>query len=282
MSNEMHGGQGTKKSGYVTEEINPLPRKCAACIFYSDDLCGNEVVMSDPELVQFKSEDGRIHVEDESCCNLYMSQQSVLLYILRHGETANNKSNRFRGWIEVPLNKDGIEHAKDARKYLADKGIKEVFCSDLGRAVHTAKLAMPGKHAEKDPLLRPWDVGCFSGKDRDTNQGALNHYIDNPEIPIPDGESLKEFAGRQKKAFEKYLKIARQRGPILLVAHSSNCIQAEKNVEGKDELGRPEDVDRVSPGGVMCILDQGEDGLKAEIPFGEKPSSTEIEANYGS
>lgn len=279
MSNEMHGGQGTKQSGYVTEEINPLPRKCEACIFYSDDLCGNEVVMTDPELVQLKAEDGRIHVEDESCCNLYMSQKSALIYVLRHGETGANKDNRFRGWIEVPLNKEGIEAGKKARKYLAGKGIKEVFCSDLGRAVHTAKLAMPGKNAEHDKLLRPWDVGMFSGKDRDTNQGALNHYIDNPETAIPEGESLKEFAGRQKKAFDKYLKIARQDGPILLVCHASNIIQWEKITENKNELGRPEDVDRVVPGGVMVILDRGEEGLKAEITFGV---TEEKSANYAS
>jgi len=279
---EQKGSDGSRQAGLVTDKSNKPPRQCSNCIWYYEDSCSNELVVNDPELVHLKMADGqRIHVEDEWCSNGFQSQGNAIIYLMRHGNTKNNKENLFRGWIEVPLDEDGVKQAKNARRYLAGKGIKEVFCSDLGRAVHTAKLALPSKSAEKDPLLRPWDVGMFSGKDRDTNQGALNHYIDNPEIPIPEGESLKEFAGRQQKAFAKYLKIARQRGPILIVAHSSNAIQAEKIVEGKDELGRPEDVDRVSPGGVMVILDEGDAGLKAEITFGEEPPFDK-NANYGS
>ena len=129
-------------------------------------------------------------------------------------------------------------------------------------------------------MLRPWDVGMFSGKSREYTQEAFNHYIDNPDEPIPDGESLREFAKRQTKAIKRYIKEGQEDGPILLVFHSSNCIQLEKQVEGKDELGRPEDTDRVLPGGIMCILDEGEHGgLKAEVVFGE---AKEQPANYGS
>jgi probable phosphoglycerate mutase len=279
---EMKGSDGSRQSGLVTDNSNKPPRQCSNCIWYSEDTCSNELITTDPELVQLRTDGGKIRVKDDWCSNGFQSQGNAIIYIMRHGETGANKSDKFRGWIEVPLNEQGVKEAKQARKYLADKGIQEVFCSDLGRAVNTARIVMPGRHAEKDKLLRPWDVGMFSGKSRETNQGALNHYIDNPEIQIPGGESLKEFSDRQKKAFEKYVKIARLQGPILLVAHSSNAIQAEKLVEGKDELGRPEDVDRVTPGGVMVILDQGEDGMKAEIPFGEKPATRDIEANYGS
>lgn len=279
MPTEMKGVDGTHQSGLVTDKSNKPPRQCSNCIWYYHDSCSNELITSDPQLSHLKMENGLVHVEDDWCSNGFQSQGNAIIYILRHGNTKNNSSNLFRGWIEVPLDADGIKQAKAARKYLAGKGIKEVFCSDLGRAVHTAKLAMPSQHAVKDKLLRPWDVGLFSGKDRDTNQGALNHYIDNPETAIPEGESLKEFAGRQKKAFDKYLKIARQDGPILLVCHASNIIQWEKITENKNELGRPEDVDRVVPGGVMVILDQGEEGLKAEITFGV---TEEKSANYAS
>lgn len=278
MADERKGHDGTALSGFVTNSENKGPRECGNCVWFSDQgECWHELVMLDPEVP--KNENGSAKVDSDDCCDNEQSQLNAAIYILRHGTTKNNKENLFRGWVEVPLDTDGIKQATAVREYLKDKGIKEVFCSDLGRAVHTAKLAMPGKNAEHDKLLRPWDVGMFSGKDRDTNQGALNHYIDNPETAIPEGESLKEFAGRQKKAFDKYLKIARQDGPILLVTHSSDAIQYEKLVENKDELGRPEDVDRVSPGGVMVILDQGKDGLKAEITFGEKK---DVSANYGS
>lgn len=232
--------------------------------------------MHDPDVP--KNSDGTAKVDEDDCCDSFQSQGNVIIYAIRHGETVLNKDNRFRGWIEVPLNKTGIEQAKRTRKYLADKGIKEVFCSDLGRARHTAKIAMPSISAESDSLLRPWDVGDFSGQPKEPLTPALNHHINNPKIPLPNGESLKEFSDRQKKAFAKYLKIAQKSGPILLVFHTSNIIQIEKIVEGKNELGRPEEVDRVPPGGVLVVLDEG-DKLKVEIPFGEKEDRP---ANYGS
>lgn len=279
MAGEMSGHDGTKQSGLVTDASNKPPRMCSNCIWMGMGACGNAEVMSDPELVQLKQEDGRIAVEPEWCSNNFQSKGNAIIYAVRHGETQNNKDKKFRGWIEVPLNGRGKEEAKLARKYLEDKGIKRVFCSDLGRAIETAKLVLPSKRAEKNPKLRPWDVGVFSGKERSTTQETFNKFIDNPEVAIPDGESLKEFSDRMKKEITKYIKEAQEDGPILIVFHSSNCIQMEKIVEGKDELGRPEDVDRVLPGGIMCVLDQGDAGLKVEVVFGSQP---EKPGNYGS
>ena len=278
MAGEQKGMDGTRVSGFVHNSENRGPRQCGNCIWFNDDgSCGNKLVLGDPDVPQNK--DGRGIVDEDDCCNGDQSRLNAVVYVIRHGETANNKQNKFRGWIDVPLNDKGKKEAELARKVIADKGIKRVFCSDLGRACETAKLALPSIKAEKDPMLRPWDVGKFSGKPRDEHQDDLNHYIDNPDIRIPDGESLKEFSDRQAKAFKRYIKEGQEDGPILLVAHSSNCIQLEKFVEGKDELGRPEDVDRVLPGGIMCVLDEDKAGIRVEIIFGDSP---EQEADYGS
>lgn len=278
MAGEQKGSDGTRASGFVHSGENKPPRQCGNCVFYDEnEKCSNQSVREDPEVP--KNDDGTAKVDADDCCNHFMSRGNAVVYALRHGETANNKQKKFRGWIDVPLNDRGKKEAKDAREFLADKGIKRVFCSDLGRAVETAKLALPSVKAEKDPMLRPWDVGVFSGKDREDAQDAFNHYIDNPDIRIPDGESLKEFATRMNKLFKRYVKEGQEYGPILLVWHSSNCLQLEKQVEGKDELGRPEDVDRVLPGGVMAVLDEGDAGLKVEIVFGDSPEQS---ADYGS
>lgn len=278
MAGEQAGKDGTKASGFVHNSENKAPRQCGNCIFYDEnEKCTNRAVIEDPDVPQ--NSDGTAKVDADDCCDHFMSRGNAIVYILRHGETANNKTNKFRGWIDVPLNDTGKKEAQKAREFLSDKKIKRVFCSDLGRTEVTAKLALPSVKAERDPLLRPWDVGVFSGKPRDEHQEELNHYIDNPEVPIPDGESLKEFSDRQAKALKRYIKEGQEDGPILLVTHSSNAIQAEKFIEGKDELGRPEDVDRVLPGGVMAILDEEKKGLKVEIVFGDAP---ETNADYGS
>jgi broad specificity phosphatase PhoE len=278
MAGEQAGKDGTAVSGFVHNSENRMPRQCGNCVFYDEnEKCTNRAVIEDPEVP--KNLDGTAKVDADDCCDHFMSRLNAVVYILRHGETANNKNNLFRGWIDVPLNDTGKKEAQKAREFLADKKIKRVFCSDLGRTEMTAKLALPSKKAERDPLLRPWDVGVFSGKPRDEHQEELNHYIDNPETSIPDGESLKEFSARQAKALKRYIKEGQEDGPVLLVTHSSNAIQAEKFIEGKDELGRPEDVDRVMPGGVMAILDEEKAGLKVEIVFGDSPEKS---ADYGS
>lgn len=277
MAGEQSGHDGTSKSGFVHGGENREPRRCGNCVWFGMESCGNQLVMLDPEVP--KNEDGRAVVDEDDCSNAFQSRGNAIIYAVRHGETSGNKNREFRGWIEVPLNGQGKSEAKLAREYLEDKSIKRVFCSDLGRAVDTAKLVMPSKRPEKDSKLRPWDVGIFSGKSRDVHQENFNKFIDNPEVSIPDGESLKEFSDRMKKVVVKYIKEARENGPILLVWHSSNCIQMEKIIEGKDELGRPEDVDRVKPGGIMCVLDQGDAGLKVEVIFGSQP---EASGNYGS
>jgi len=278
MAGEQKGTDGTRASGFVHNSENRAPRTCSNCIWYKDDeSCGNQLVVLDPEVP--KNADGRAKVDADDCSNGFQSRLNAVVYICRHGETEGNRLKKFRGWIDVPLNGQGKKDGQAAREYLSDKGIKRVFCADLARHEQMAKLVMPSKKAERDPLLRPWDVGVFAGKEREETQDQFNHYIDNPEIPIPDGESLKEFSKRTGKVLARYIKEGQEDGPILLVVSSSSAIQAEKYIEGKDELGRPEDVDRVLPGGIMCILDEADAGMKIEIIFGDAP---EADANYGS
>jgi broad specificity phosphatase PhoE len=278
MAGEQKGSDGTKVSGFVHNSENREPRNCGNCIWFKDDgSCGNQNVLNDPEVPQ--NSDGRAIVDDDDCCNSMQSRGNAVVYICRHGETEGNRLKKFRGWIDVPLNPQGKKDGEAAREYLADKGIKRVFCADLTRHEQMAKLVLPSIKAERDPQLRPWDVGRFAGKERSETQDEFNHYIDNPEVPIPDGESLKEFSKRTGKALARYIKEGQEAGPILLVISSSTAIQTEKYVEGKDELGRPEDVDRVLPGGIMVILDEEKAGLKVEIIFGDAP---EASADYGS
>ena len=266
---------GTKQAGFVRGGENKPPRQCGNCVWSGIGSCGHPQVVSDPEL---KTNDlGRVPVDSDDCSDFFQSRGNALIYVIRHGSTQFNEQHAFRGWINVDLDKKGKAQAKLAREFLADKKIKAVYASDLDRTVHTAKLVMPSKAAEKDNNLRPWDVGVFSGKPKERYQEALNHFIDNPDLDVPEGESLKNFAGRMEKAFKKYLAIAKENGPILLVFHSSNAIQFEKQAEGKDELGRPEDAELVSPGGIMVILgEETENGMiyKAEVIFGDtKPAS---------
>ena len=43
----------------------------------------------------------------------------ILIYALRHGSTHLNEDNKFRGWIDVPLDENGKDEALEAGRFLA-------------------------------------------------------------------------------------------------------------------------------------------------------------------
>jgi broad specificity phosphatase PhoE len=59
-------------------------------------------------------------------------------YIVRHGETENNRAKRLSGWIDTPLTDAGLQPTEKVIEKLANVSIDEVYSSDLGRAFITA------------------------------------------------------------------------------------------------------------------------------------------------
>lgn len=59
------------------------------------------------------------------------------IVLLRHGESAWNKENRFTGWTDVDLTEKGIAEAKKAGQLLIDNGFQfdKAYTSYLKRAV---------------------------------------------------------------------------------------------------------------------------------------------------
>jgi len=83
-----------------------------------------------------------------------MGKQSKegMLILLRHGQSEYNKQNRFTGWEDVPLSETGRKEAEKAGELLKSYAIDVVFCSELIRAIETAKIVMAG---QKYPAVMP-------------------------------------------------------------------------------------------------------------------------------
>jgi 2,3-bisphosphoglycerate-dependent phosphoglycerate mutase len=66
------------------------------------------------------------------------------LVLLRHGQSAWNKENRFTGWTDVPLSEQGIEEARKAGKVLKEAGFdfRLAYTSYLSRAIKTLWLTL--------------------------------------------------------------------------------------------------------------------------------------------
>jgi broad specificity phosphatase PhoE len=204
---------------------------------------------------------------------------NVILYMLRHGTTALNADNKFRGWMNASLDDKGKKDAKDAAKFLLGRGIVKIYCSDLDRSEETA--AIVGEALGLNPLfddqLRGWNLGELAGKDKDEYHDQLEDYIDHPNKQIPGGESLKEFGNRMQEVLDEYFDEARIDGPILLICHTSNVIQLYNYCEGTGATGRPESDEAIKPGGVIAVSEVGGE-LKPEAIL----KDAKREAEYGS
>ena len=180
--------------------------------------------------------------------------------VLRHGETQLNNQNCYRSWLDIPLDENGLRQADEAAEFLKKYPIKNVICSPLLRAFVTAMKA-----AEKHDLfvaqhrgLFPWRLGVFSGKPRKDNDKALALFVKNPEVCIPEGESLQDFEDRQFAFWDVALKLARKEGLTLYVAHTSNVVALENFTCENEPTGEPETgSESVKPGGIAAIFWNG-------------------------
>lgn len=187
-----------------------------------------------------------------------MNGQSLIGFILRHGETILNARDCYRGWSPVPLDDNGIQQAHAAAKFLKSARLKQIISSPLPRARTTAEITASahGLYVQQDGGLLPWHVGMFGGLDRDLNNPALRLFVNSPYVVIPGGESLEDFEQRMFAFWKEGLANARATGLTLWVAHTSNCVALVNFSEGNESV-EPELGDSVQPGGVEAIYWDG-------------------------
>jgi broad specificity phosphatase PhoE len=62
------------------------------------------------------------------------------IYLVRHGTTTMNVSNRYRGRRDVPLDAQGYQDAVDAARALSGSGLAAVYTGPLRRTIATAQI----------------------------------------------------------------------------------------------------------------------------------------------
>ena len=80
------------------------------------------------------------------------------LVLIRHGESAWNKENRFTGWTDVDLTDKGREEARTAGRLMKAEGFTfdVAYCSVLRRALNTLWLALDEMDALWIPVEKSW------------------------------------------------------------------------------------------------------------------------------
>lgn len=120
---------------------------------------------------------------------------SVVLWLIRHGETDWNRQQRLQGWSDIPLNATGMSQARKLATELEGAAFGSVISSDLVRAVETARLS--GLNARLDPAWREMNFGSLEGAfwpALDTQTQAAMVGFDSFEPP--GGETAPVFRDR--------------------------------------------------------------------------------------
>lgn len=94
---------------------------------------------------------------------------TLTVYLARHGRTWLNTVDRVQGWSDSPLTADGMDIAGRVGKNLAAEigTIHAAYCADMVRHFQTAQLMLKGARSRLEPRrdqrLREVAFGAFEG-----------------------------------------------------------------------------------------------------------------------
>jgi broad specificity phosphatase PhoE len=152
------------------------------------------------------------------------------ILLVRHGQTAWNREERFRGQVDLPLDEVGLEQAKAAGQRIAsDWQPSVIYASSLQRTLQTAAAiahACELRTIIHDGLL-DIDYGVFAGL---TPAEAVSQYPDLAHawrqaphtVEFPDGESLSEVRTRAQAAVMEIV-AKHPKETLVLVTHVVVC-----------------------------------------------------------
>lgn len=146
--------------------------------------------------------------------------------LLRHGETALNRSGAFRGLLDVPLSSHGEEEARRlAARVMGEYRLSGLCASPLLRARQTAEPLglLAGLSVEVDDRFRDLDYGPWAGREpaslSEREQEELRGWARTPERGLLGAE---DPAAVQSRALFALVERARaSEDAIAIVTHDA-------------------------------------------------------------
>ncbi len=153
---------------------------------------------------------------------------SVKITYFVHGTTTDNLEHKSTGWLPGELSQKGINQSIILKEQVDINQFDVVFCSDLTRAVDSAKYTFEGvKEIIQDERLRECNYGDFNGKD-----SSLTKYEEHITEKFPNGECMLDVEKRIKD-FCCYLLENYDGKHIAIVAHKAPQLAFQVLTEGK-------------------------------------------------
>lgn len=126
---------------------------------------------------------------------------NATIYLVRHGKTILNNTDRAQGWADGPLIPEGKELIKNVGKGLAEIPFIAAYSSDSGRAIQTANLILAENKTDAKSIelvqkqgIREGYFGAYEGEKNEVMWGdAAKHLgFDNQEELLASGGNIIE------------------------------------------------------------------------------------------
>ena len=117
------------------------------------------------------------------------------IYLIRHGESLQNKEDRLSGITDIQLSDTGRQQCIKLKEFFKRIPIERVFASPLSRAVESANLIFPKREVAIANELIEFDYGDYEGVPRSHDDEIMRRWNAAPaEVVFPGGKHVREHA----------------------------------------------------------------------------------------
>ena len=122
------------------------------------------------------------------------------VFLLRHGQTEDNRKKIIQGQGDSPLTSEGIKSIKKRAAKLKEIIFDAIYCSPLGRAKSSMKILLKELNQNTKIVfsdeIQEIDFGKYTKNNINKMIGIIHEHKKNTSKPYPGGESGDMFKER--------------------------------------------------------------------------------------
>jgi alpha-ribazole phosphatase len=152
-------------------------------------------------------------------------KMAIRIFLVRHGLTIWNHEFRYQGHTDIELSSEGRAQAKALQQRFQQENFTAIFCSDLKRALETAKIINESHNLkiQINQNFKEINFGEWEGMTYDDIQNKypeqIKVWLKTPHLlRLERGESFVELRDRAMVGIREIVSLYSE-GNILIVTH---------------------------------------------------------------
>ena len=159
-------------------------------------------------------------------------EEALVWHLVRHGETAWNRSHRIQGQTDIALNQSGKHQITQLGERLQTLEFSAIYASDLSRTSESAHIIRGSRNVlvQTESELREFSYGEWEGltfeeaQARDPEGFATRMAGRNIEFAAPGGENMLQLIDRVRRFHDRVRSQHKPGDQLLVVAHGGSLL----------------------------------------------------------